>query len=92
MIIDKEVIGGAVGTSVSAVGTGLQTNEVLQKISLILTIIGTGITILMALYNWWKNVKKDGKIDENEAEEGKNIFKRLIDFIKSLFHKKDKED
>ena len=93
--MNREVIGSAVGTSVSAVGTATQTNEILQRISLILTIVGTLITIIMALVNWWKNAKKDGKIDDGEKEEGKNIFKKLIEAIKalfSIFKKKDKED
>ena len=72
--MNKEVIGGIVGTSVSAVGTGLQTNEILQAISLILTIIGTIITIIMALLNWWKKAKKDGKIDKEEIKDGIDII------------------
>ena len=93
--MNKEVIGSAVGTSITTIGTATQTNEILQRISLILTIVGTLITIIMALVNWWKNAKKDGKIDDGEKEEGKNIFKKLLDAIKalfSIFKKKDKED
>ena len=95
--MNKEFIGGIVGTTVSAVGTASQPNAGLEKLSLILTIVGTCLTIVMtliALINWWKNAKKDGKIDKEEKEEGKNIFKKLIDGFKSLFSifKKDKED
>ena len=86
----KEVIGGIVGTSVSAVGTGLQTNEVLQTISIVLTIIGTLITIAMALVNWWKNAKKDGKITKDEIQEGVDIIKNGVEVLKDKT--KDKED
>ena len=89
--MNKETIGGIVGTSVTAVGTGLQTNELLQKISLVLTILGSVITIVMALTNWWKSAKKDGKIDKEEIKEGGKIIKENIEtLIEDL--SKDKED
>ena len=89
--MNKETIGGIVGTSVTAVGTGLQTNELLQKISLVLTILGSIITIVMALTNWWKSAKKDGKIDKEEIKEGGKIVKDNIEtLIEDL--SKDKED
>lgn len=87
---NKEIIGGIVGTSMSAVGTGIQTNELLQTISLILTILGTIITITMALLNWWKNAKKDGKIDKDEINEAIDIVNTGVDSIKDKT--KEKED
>ena len=90
MTNSKEVVGGIIGTSVSAVGTGMQTNEILQTISIVLTIIGTLITITMAVVNWWKNAKKDGKITKEEIQEGVNIIKDGIDTLKD--NSKDKED
>lgn len=72
--MNKEVVGGIVGTGVTAVGTGLQTNEILQAISIVLTIVGSIITIAMALTNWWKNAKKDGKITKEEINEGVGII------------------
>lgn len=72
--MSKEVIGGVVGTSISVVGTGIQTNELLQTISLVLTILGTIITIAMALVNWYKNAKSDGKITKEEIDEGIEII------------------
>ena len=86
----KEVIGGIVGTSVSAVGTGMQTNELLQTISLILTILGTIITISMALVNWWKNAKKDGKITKDEIKDAVDIIKDGAESIQDTL--KDKEE
>lgn len=85
--MNKEVIGGIVGTSVSAVGTGLQTNEILQTVSIVLTIIGTLVTIIMALLNWYKNAKKDGKITKQEIEEGVSILKEGTDTIKENIKK-----
>ena len=41
-----ELIGGAVGTTISAIGTATQTNEILQTISLVVTIIGAFISMI----------------------------------------------
>lgn len=73
--MEKELIGGTIGTALSAVGTGLQTNEVLQTISLIITIIGGLMTfIIVPLLNWYKHAKKDGKINKEELQDGINII------------------
>ena len=85
----KDTIGGAIGTGLSAIGTGIQTNEILQKISLVITIIGGIITILMALSNWWNNAKKDGKITKDEVKDAVKIIK---DGTENLIKKEDKED
>lgn len=90
-----ELIGGGFGTLLSATGTALQTNEVLQTISLAITILGGIITIIMALLTWWKNAKKDGKITKDEIEEGVEILQEGIEKINdSLDDKKegDKKD
>lgn len=74
-MIRDELIGGSIGTALSAIGTGLQTNEVLQTISLVITIIGGLITfIIVPLVNWYKNAKKDGKIDKEELKDGVDII------------------
>lgn len=73
-MLRNELIGGSIGTALSALGTGLQTNEVLQTISLVITIIGGLITfIIVPLANWYKNAKKDGKIDKDELKDVVNI-------------------
>ena len=74
-----ELIGGSIGTALSVIGTGLQTNDVLQTISLVITIIGGLVTfIIVPLVNWYKNAKKDGHIDSEEVEElTKGISKGL---------------
>ena len=89
--MNKEVVGAICGTSLSAVGTGLQTSEVLQIISLVLTIIGSVITITMALINWWKKSKADGKITEDEIKEGVEIIENGINELKDKT-KEDKEE
>ena len=89
-MVNKELVGGVIGTSMSAVGTSFQTNEILQTISIVITIIGGIITIVMAFLNWWNKAKKDGKIDKEEILEGIDI---LVDGVKNLEDKmKDKEE
>lgn len=88
--MNKETLGGVGGIMISALGTGIQTNELLQTISLILTIIGTVITIVMALLNWWNRSKKDGKITKEEIQEGVDIVKEGADSLGNALNK-DKE-
>ena len=88
--MNKEVIGGIVGTSVSATGTALQTNNVLSTISLIITIIGGLITIAMALINWFQKAKADGKIDKDEIKEGLEIIEQGAKDIKDNLDDKKK--
>ena len=82
--MNKEVYGGIFGTITSIVGTSMQTNELLQMISLILTIIGTLITIAMALVNWYKQAKKDGKIDSKEIKGAIDIIDDGASKIKEI--------
>ena len=89
--MSKELTGGIIGSTMSAVGTGLQTNEVLQTISLVLTIVGTLITIAMALINWWKNAKKDDKIDKEEIQDAIDIIKDGVDSIKDINDEEEKK-
>lgn len=86
-----ELVGGTVGTVLSAVGTATQTNEVLQTISLIITILGGVITfIVMPLVTWYNKSKVDGKIDSKEIKEATEIIKDGAEKIKQNT-KKDKE-
>lgn len=89
--MNKDVIGGITGTGISVVGTALQTNEVLQTISIILTIIGTLITICMGVTNWYHKAMKDDKIDKEELDELGNIISGGIKDIKSK-KKGDKDE
>lgn len=85
-----EIIVGSVGTAMSAVGTASQTNELLQTISLIITIIGGVITfVLLPLWNWWKKAKADGKITKDEIKEGVDVATNGIKDLDDKLHGKD---
>ena len=73
--MNKELITGGIGTAICAVGTATQTNELLQTISLVITIVGGLISfIIVPLVSWYQRAKKDGKIDKDEAKEGAQII------------------
>ena len=88
----NEIIGGAIGTAISATGTAMQPNEVLQIISLVITIIGGLITTAFALWTWWKNAKKDGKIDKDEVKEAIDILQDGGEKIKEALDDKKEGD
>lgn len=87
----KELIGGASGTLLSAAGTAMQTNEVLQTISLIITILGGIMSlIVIPVLNWYKNAKKDGKITKDEVKEGLDTLEKGIKDVKESLDDKKK--
>ena len=84
-----ELIGGGIGTTLGVVGTATQTNEILQTISLIVTIIGAIISmIIVPIISWYQKAKKDGKITKEEIHEGIDIITDGVDKLKNI----DKED
>lgn len=71
----QELLSGTIGTALSIIGTTMQTNEILETISLVITIIGGAITfIVVPILNWYRHAKKDGKIDAGEIKEGLDII------------------
>lgn len=73
-----------IGCGFATILTAVQTQEVFQIISLILTCIATGLTIAFTIYKWFKNAMKDKKLDEKEIKEGIDIINDSIDKIKEL--------
>lgn len=66
----KTFISATLGATLGAVGTATQTNETLETISLIITIIGAILSFIVCpLLSWYNKAKKDGKIDSEEIEE-----------------------
>lgn len=84
---------GGVASGLLAVGTSIQTNEVLQIISLVLTILGTLITfIVLPLLNWFIQSKKDGKITIDEVKEGVETLQEGINSTQNTLGDKKKEE
>lgn len=86
------LIYGSIGTALSAIGTGLQTNEVLETISLIITIIGGIITFIIApLLSWYNKSKADdSKIDTDEVKEAIEIITHGSEKIKDQINNNEK--
>ena len=86
------IIYGSIGTALSAIGTGLQTNEVLETISLIITIIGGIITFIIApLLSWYNKSKTDdSKIDADEVQEAIKIISHGSEKIKDQVDNNEK--
>ena len=82
----KTFISATLGATLGAVGTATQTNETLETISLIITIIGAILSFIVCpLLSWYNKVKKDGHIDSEEIEElTKGISKGLNELGESL--------
>lgn len=87
---NETYISGAIGTTLSAIGTATQTNDILQTISLVITIIGGLITfIIVPLINWHRKAKEDGKIDKEEIGEAIDIVADGSKKISDEIEKKD---
>ena len=91
--MQKELITGAVGTCVSAVGTATQTNDILQTISLIITIIGAVISmIIVPVLSWYMRAKEDGKITVEEAKEGIDTLKEGVKQVQQVKDTEEKKE
>ena len=87
----KAFLSATIGATLGAVGTATQTNETLETISLIITIIGAVLSFIVCpLLSWFNRAKKDGHIDSKEIEElTKDITKGLNEIGDALDeHKK----
>lgn len=69
-----EFVGSTICTAAAATSTALQPNEVWQYIQMAITIIAGLISIILGLRAWWKDAKKDGKIDKEEIKDGIDIL------------------
>lgn len=78
--MNRELITGIIGTGLGAVGTAMQPNEVLQTISIVITILGGLVSfIIVPLLNWYRKAKKDGRIDLREIQDGAETLKDGLD-------------
>ena len=96
---EDKLMCGLVGTAVSAAGTGLAISEVQAVISIVITVLGFIISVvvpfIMKLIHKIKEAKKDGHITEEEAKDIMNTViedgKDVLDQAKELTDKNKKE-
>ena len=93
MVSEDKILVGLLGTSVSAVGAGLSVTELQAIISMIVTVAGFIISVLIPLcvklYNKIKGAKEDGKIDKEEMKDIMSTGKEILDETKKVIDKID---
>ena len=93
MMQEDKILVGLLGTSVSAVGAGLSVTELQAIISMIVTVAGFIISVLIPLcvklYNKIKGAKEDGKIDKEEMKDIMSTGKEIVDETKEFIDKID---
>ena len=95
MVQEDKILVGLLGTSISAVGAGMSVTELQAIISMIVTVAGFIISVLIhlcvKLYKKIKHAKEDGKIDKEEMEDIVSTGKEILDETKKVIDEvKDK--
>ena len=95
MITDDNLTAGICGTAISAAGAGLSVNELQAIVSIIVTIAGFIISVLIPLCiklsNKIKAAKKDGKIDKEEMKDIISTGQEIVEETKKVIEEvKDK--
>ena len=93
MMQEDKILVGLLGTSISAVGAGMSVNELQAIVSMIVTIAGFIISVLIPLcvklYHKIKGAREDGKIDKEEMKDIMSTGKEIIDETKEFIDKID---
>ena len=95
MVQEDKIMIGILGTSISAVGASISVTDLQAIISIIFTIAGFIISVLIPLlaklYNKIMHAKEDGKIDKEEMKEIVSTGKEILDETKKVIDEvKDK--
>lgn len=98
MVYDEKITVGILGTSISALGAGLSVTELQAIISMIATVLGFIISVLVPLIikivNKIKNAKADGVITKEEVEDIASTAKEIVEESSKLIEEvsqKEKE-
>ena len=93
MMQEDKILVGLLGTSISAVGAGMSVTELQAIISMIVTVAGFIISVLIPLcvklYKKIKGAKEDGKIDKEEMKDIMSTGKEIVDETKEFIDKID---
>ena len=88
MMQEDKIMVGLLGTSVSALGAGLSVTELQAIISMIVTVLGFIISVLIPLgikiVNKIKAAKADGKVDKEEMKDIVSTGKEILDETKKV--------
>ena len=90
-----QVTYGIVGTILSSIGISISATELQAIISIIVTVLGFTISVLIPLIiklvKKIKKAKEDGKIDKEELEDIMSTGKEIVDQTGSLIEKVKEE-
>ena len=97
MLTDDKLLMGVAGTTVSGIGASLSVTELQAIVSIIVTVLGFVISVLVPLgiklYQKIKKAKEDGVITKEERDDiastGKEIIKETESFIKEVSDKSE---
>ena len=97
MVNSKGLVGGTVGTMLSALSINVDDLHSIESIvAIFCTILGLLITIITSvvipLCRWYAESKKDGKISADEVVEGAQTLKDGLQDIQNKLENKSKED
>lgn len=97
MVPDEKIMMGILGTAVSATGAGLSVTELQAIISIIVTIAGFVISVLIPLIiklvKKIRDAKADGKITKEEVDDIASTAKEIVDESSKVIENiKDKKD
>lgn len=91
MLQEDKIVYGVLGTAISATGAGLSITELQAIISMIITVLGFIISVILPLViklvNKVKKAREDGKIDKDEMKDIISTGKEIIDETGSLIEK-----
>lgn len=83
MVPDDKLMMGIIGTAVSATGAGLSVTEIQAIVSIIVTVAGFVISVLIPLIiklvKKIKEAKADGKITKEEVDDIASTVKEIVD-------------
>ena len=93
MMQDDNLYIGLVGTAISATGASLSVTDLQAIISIIVTIAGFIISVLIPLgiklFNKIKAAKADGKVDKEEMKDILSTGQEILDETKKVIDKID---
>ena len=97
MVNHESLVGGAVGTMVSALQINIDDLHSIESVvAIICTVLGLLITIITSiivpLCRWYAESKKDGKISADEVVEGAQTLKDGLQDIQNKLENKSKEE
>lgn len=81
--MDDRIVYGVVGTAVGATGAGMSVTEIQAIVSIIVTVLGFIISVLIPLciklYHKIKDAADDGKITKEEVDDIASSAKEIVD-------------